>query len=206
MYHPDVAGAAGAAMTLRLNEAQRILLDPELRSRVDRPGSHSAGARQSATNTSQFTQGVPRTHEPLRTETAPTVVRQRQAVWEFLALSSITIIVASTVAVFAHTYPGMFGGLSARMIPPVVIALVWMAAGLSRVPRLAWVLLVMSMSLWPLATAGIWPITELVHTSPDWVWAALTASFISTIMLRVAAPRATRYRVRRTTTGRPYTA
>ena len=35
MYHPDAAGAAGAAMTLRLNEAQRVLLDPTLRRQLD---------------------------------------------------------------------------------------------------------------------------------------------------------------------------
>ena len=34
-YHPDVAGAAGAAMTLRLNDAQASLLDPTLRARLD---------------------------------------------------------------------------------------------------------------------------------------------------------------------------
>ena len=196
MYHPDVAGAAGAAMTLRLNEAQRVLLDPELRSRVERPGSHTAGARTSAPS-APFVRDSPKPYASFRPSARPTVVVQRNVAWETLAVASIVVILVSTIAVFALVYSTPITGLSPRMIPPIIIALVWMAAGLSHPPRFTRFLLGASMLLWPLAASGIWPITALVDASPEWVWASLTASFVSAIALRVAAPRVSRYRVMR---------
>lgn len=44
VYHPDVVGASGEAMTLRLNAAQRELLDPALRARYDRASRSHATA------------------------------------------------------------------------------------------------------------------------------------------------------------------
>jgi hypothetical protein len=207
MYHPDVAGAAGAAMTLRLNDAQRVLLDPELRSRVDRPGSHTAAPRRpSPDRNPSFARDFPRPDAASRPAGRSTVVEQRSIAWETLSIMSILVIVLSTIAVFAVTYAEPFGSISPRVIPPIIIALVWMTAGLSRPPRFAWFMLTVSMLLWPLAASGFWPISALVYASPEWVWALLTASFGSAILLRVAAPRVSRYRIRRTTTGRASTA
>ncbi|MBG6054792.1 hypothetical protein IWX81_001182 [Salinibacterium sp. CAN_S4] len=209
MYHPDVAGAAGAAMTLRLNEAQRVLLDPALRSRVDGPASHSASPHHpapTAERTSQFGRDVPRPSTPFRPASRATPVEHRSVVWDVLAIASISIIVLSTIAVFAVTYSVPFTGISARMLPPVIVAMLWIAAGLSRPPRIIWFLLGTSMLLWPLAASGIWPVTALVYSSPEWVWFALTASFFSAIALRVAAPRVSSYRTTRTATGRASTA
>ena len=44
IYHPDVAGSAGSAMTLRRNDAQASLLDPTLRARLDSQLRARAGA------------------------------------------------------------------------------------------------------------------------------------------------------------------
>ena len=209
MYHPDVAGAAGAAMTLRLNEAQRVLLDPDLRSRVDRPGSHSAAPRHpapTAERTPPFARDFPMPRTPFSPAGRASAATQRSIVWDILAIASISVIVLSTIAVFVVTYSVPLGGISARVLPPIIVAMLWIAAGLSRPPRITWFLLGTSMLLWPLAASGIWPITALVYSSPEWVWAALTASFVSAIVLRVAAPRVSRYRVRRAATGRASTA
>ncbi len=209
MYHPDVAGAAGAAMTIRLGDAQRVLLNPELRSRVDGPGFHSAAAGKPAPSTqraSQFAHDFSRPNPPFRPAGRASVVARRSAAWDILATSAIAVIVISTIAIFAFTYSGPIGGISPHQIPPVVIALVWMAAGLSRPPGFTWLLLGASMLLWPLAASGIWPITALVTASPEWVWATLTASFVSAIVLRVAAPRVSGHRVRRSSAGRASTA
>src|ERR1700712_1539651 len=46
IYHPDVAGDAGAAMTLRLNEAQDALLNPSSY-RASSAGSRSSNQRSS---------------------------------------------------------------------------------------------------------------------------------------------------------------
>jgi DnaJ domain len=205
MYHPDVAGSAGAAMTLRLNEAQRVLLDPDLRSRVDRPGSHSAASPSSGRGTS-FARDTPRSGPAPRPAGRTSVVEQRSIAWEGAAITAIAVIVLSTIAVFAHTYSQPVGGLTPRVIPPIVIALVWTAAGLGRPPRFAWFLLALSMLLWPLAASGVWPVTALVDASPEWIWVALTASFVSAVVLRVAAPRVSKYRFRRSTAGRASTA
>lgn len=199
IYHPDVAGAAGAAMTLRLNEAQRVLLDPDLRSRVDRPASHSTPRRPTAPthgSSGDFTRNFPKPRESYRASTRPNV--QRSAAWDALALASIATILFSTAAVFAFVYAAPVTSITPRVVPPIVIALVWMAAGLSRPPRFAFFLLGASMLLWPLAASGVWPFTSLVAASPAWVWALLTASFVSTIVLRIAPPRVTRYRRRST--------
>ena len=194
MYHPDVAGAAGAAMTLRLNDAQRVLLDPELRSRVDRPGSHSAAPFAKTDQTAHFARDFPKPTASYRPSARPAAVTQRNITRDTVAIVAIAVILVSTIAVFAFVYSAPVASITPRVIPPIVIALVWMAVGLSRPPRFTYPSLGASMLLWPLALSGAWPFTALVGASPTWVWATLTASFVAMIALRLAAPPVSRYR------------
>ncbi|MGV8895445.1 MAG: DnaJ domain-containing protein [Rhodoglobus sp.] len=196
IHHPNVAGVAGVAMTLRLDEAQRVLLDPELRSRFDRQGSRSGQ-----------TYSVPAALEPVgdappsfRRDTIhrpvgdSSLVVERSALWNTLAFLSIAVIVATTGGVLTTTYAGSMAEVSPRLIPPIILALVWAAARLSRPPRLVFGLLGVSVLFWPIAAAGVWPVTFIVSASPDWLWALLAASFVATIVLRIAGPRMTRFR------------
>ncbi|MGV8895446.1 MAG: J domain-containing protein [Rhodoglobus sp.] len=195
VYHPDVAGAAGTAMTLRLNEAQRVLLDPDLRSRVDRPASHSGQTRSTASAPRSTDQPARDFHReaPYRSARSP-AAEEHSIVWDILAISSITTILVTTIGILTTTYSGPLGEVSPRMVPPLIVALAWMAAGLSRPPRFIYFLFGSAMLLWPLGASGLSPFAFIVSASPDWVWAMLTASFVATIVLRVSAPRVTQLR------------
>ena len=129
---------------------------------------------------------------------APLVV-ERSAHWNALAVLSIAIIVATTIAVLVTTYSGSLAEVSPRLVPAVMLVLVWAAAGHPSRPTFS--LLGISMLFWPLAALGVWPLTTIVAASPEWLWALLTASFLATIVLRIAGPRMKWYR-----SGRPSTA
>jgi hypothetical protein len=195
IYHPDVAGAAGAAMTLRLNEAQAALLNPgAARSGSGRPSA----ARPSTRSTSRPSPNFQRewagaesgTHHARAHRTRPSAPNPRtSAEWMIVAIVAIAVIVVSTVTVLAFTYSGPIG-VTVRILPAIVMALVWMTGGLSRPPMITFLLLGFGILLWPLAASNVQPFDALATAIPTFVWVLLTLSFVAVIALRTAAPRA----------------
>ena len=191
MYHPDAAGAAGAAMTLRLNEAQRVLLDPTLRRQLDermRARLHpaTAGARSGpAPRRSFHPEPEPQRPAPAspRAETPPSPG------WTFAFFASALFIVVSTVVVIVFSYSGPLMLLTPRLIPAFVVALAWLVAGLSRPPKLFIAMLGMSALLWPVVESGIPYFDSLAYAVPGGMWALLTFVSVAVLVFRLSLRR-----------------
>ena len=184
MYHPDAAGAAGAAMTLRLNEAQRVLLDPTLRRQLDERLRllHPVGARR--TPTFSFEPESPRPPaQPQRAETPPSPG------WTFAFFASALFIVVSTVVVIVFSYSGPLMLLTPRLIPAFVIALAWLVAGLSRPPKFFIAMLGLSALLWPVVESGIPYFDSLAYAVPGGMWALLTFVSVAVLVFRLSLRR-----------------
>lgn len=210
VYHPDVVGASGEAMTLRLNAAQRELLDPVLRAQYDRarrshaaasPGpDRTADQRFGGDRQSGRDQPFERSEQPQWPPTAgPRTTGPRTAptgrwspvayrVWLVTMLASVAVIVASTAVVFAYSYAGPLTLTSPRAIPPLVIALAWLVGGLARPAKTFVALLAIGAALWPLAVFG--PFSLIGSLIPTGVLALLTLAGVAVVALRVSAPRA----------------
>ncbi len=201
LYHPDVSGAAGEGMTLRLNDAKRDLLDPTLRAQYDRLHVHTAtGARSSGKGAPGSGTGGSRVHDEWRSPIRPEATKRAPAngskvqygTWMFVALASIGTIMTITVIVFTWAYSGQLGLTTPRVVPPLVIAVAWLVGGLSRPSRLFVGLLVVGSMLWPLAAFGVAPFTLLSDTVPPVILAALSVLGIAVLALRISAPLACR--------------
>ena len=192
MYHPDAAGAAGAAMTLRLNEAQRVLLDPTLRRQLDermRARLQYSGARHAP-------QPAPARYAEAPREDAPPAARTPQPAqptvsfgWTFAFFASALFIVVSTVVVIVFSYSGPLMLLTPRLIPAFVIALAWLVAGLSRPPKFFIAMLGMSALLWPVVESGIPYFDSLAYAVPGGMWALLTFVSIAVLVFRLSLTR-----------------
>jgi hypothetical protein len=181
IYHPDVAGEAGIAMTRRLNDAQEALLNP------DAARAHTPPSRPSATRapSASFQREWAPPHR-----TRPTAPKKRtSAEWMIVAAIAVGVIVVSTIAVLAFTYSGPIG-FNVRVLPAVIMALVWLTGGLRKPPMAGFLLLGFGILIWPLSAAGVEPLTIFASTIPAYVWVLLTVSFAAVIALRTAAPRA----------------
>ncbi len=203
IYHPDVAGAAGAAMTLRLNDAQAALLDPTLRARLDsRLGAHSRSApayagRPDAGSASysgsarssysadrpfaRWTQPTPSTPRPSAIASNPTLVIA------FAVAAAVIVVVSIIVLVFS--YSGTVGLLSPRTIPAYLIAVAWLVGGLSNPPKIFVVVLGFGAAVWPLTALRVGPFASLADTVPSGIWMLLTVLAASVLVLRLAASR-----------------
>ncbi len=201
LYHPDVSGAAGEAMTLRLNEAKRDLLDPALRAQYDRThlyagvGVRASASRSSAgPTTSEFR--VPDDWRPPPRPAGPTVSastnRSRYRAWMTVSVLSVAAIVTITAVVFAWSYSGPLGLTTPRVIPPLVIAVGWIVGGFSRPSKFFVAVLGFGSALWPLVALGVSPFSMLSDSIPPVILAALTMLGISVLALRISAPLATR--------------
>jgi hypothetical protein len=201
IYHPDVAGDAGAAMTLRLNEAQDALLNPGSY-RASSAGSRSSNQRGPGSQRSSGSQGSTSYSSAPRSssanfqrewapphQTRPARSPRTSAEWMVVALVSIGVIVVATIGVLGYTYSGPIG-LSVRIVPAIIMALVWMTAGLSKPPMATFLLLGLGVLLWPLSAASVGPLGVLSSAIPPVVWVAIALSFVAMIMVRTAAPRA----------------
>jgi hypothetical protein len=205
LYHPDVVGAAGEAMTLRLNDAQHDLLDPAARARYDRGFATAGSSRRSSApspapawrqQSSRYPSPRvrddwrPRPDAPRRPPTAGDVLLHR--LWMGVAVASIATIIAVTAIVFAWSYAGPLTLTTARVIPPLVVAVAWLVGGLSRPSMLFVALLVIGAALWPLSLFGVPPFSWLADAVPSAMLAALSLIAIAVLALRVSAPLATR--------------
>lgn len=198
IYHPDVAGAAGEGMTLRLNTAQRELLDPSLRAQYDRRMMYATvGGGAGQQHTAEETHWRPATAPPRGTpdgrshgRRVPSVSPLRFRIWSGVAVASIGAILAVTAIVFAYCYSGPLNLTTPRVIPPLVIAVVWIVGGLSRPSKLFVALLVVGAALWPLSAFGVAPFSLLGETVPAVVLALLTFAAAAAVALRISAPRA----------------
>jgi hypothetical protein len=207
VYHPDVTNEAGASMTRRLNEAQRELLDPSLRSEYDRSllanampwgqrtYGHSHGTRtQERTHTSER----PRTEWKPQQSWQPPAARTarsapwsaaRAGVWGTLAFGSIAAILACTVVVFAACYAGPLTLATPRVLPPLVIAIAWLVAGLPKTSKFLVALLTIGAGLWPLSAFGVAPFSWLGAALAPTVLPLLTLLAVAVLVFRLAAPR-----------------
>lgn len=194
IYHPDVAGTAGAGMTLRLNTAQRELLDPSLRAQYDRRTVHATvGGRDAQPRPTQPAQWRPTsTSRPSGPDTHPATNGSslRFRFWTGAAVASIGTILAVTAVIFAYCYSGPLSLTTPRVIPPLVIADVWIVGALSRPSTLFVALLVIGAALWPLSALGIAPFSLLADSIPTVVLALLTVAAVAAVTLRISAPRA----------------
>ena len=199
VYHPDVASEAGEAMTLRLNDAQRVLLDDTLRAQYDRT-IRAPGAAQHRTGRMPDSQPrAPRPNTEWRPTPSPTESPRRQAsvawspagyaVWMSVMVLSVTTILIATGVVFALCYTGPFTLFSPRIVPPIVVGIAWLVAGITRPSKLLIALMVIGAGLWPLAAAGVEPFTMLLELSSP-VLPGLTIIAIAVVVFRTAAPRA----------------
>jgi hypothetical protein len=190
LYHPDVSGAAGEAMTLRLNDAKRDLLDPALRAHYDRTHLYAGVGAHTA---------VPRIRDDWRPppRPAPPTVsvatnRARYRAWMTVSVVSIAMIVTITIVVFAWSYSGPLGLTTPRVIPPLVIAVGWLVGGFSQPPKFFVAVLAFGTLLWPLVAFGVSPFSVLSDSIPALILAALTMLGIAVVALRISAPVATR--------------
>jgi hypothetical protein len=201
LYHPDVSGAAGEAMTLRLNEAKRDLLDPALRAQYDRAHLYAgAGVRGGASRSPAApTTSESRVHDDWRPPTraagprvSASTNRARYRAWMIVSVASIAAIVTITAVVFAWSYSGPLGLTTPRVIPPLVIAVGWIVGGFTRPSRFFVAMLAFGSVLWPLVAMGVTPFSVLSDSIPPVILAALTMLGISVLALRISAPLATR--------------
>lgn len=207
LYHPDVSGTAGEAMTLRLNDAKRDLLDPELRARYDRAHLTAGLGVRTGEPRSPAGSNPPgqRVHDDWRpapraensTASAATN-RLRYRAWMSVSITSIAAIVTITAVVFAWSYSGPLGLTTFRVVPPLVIAVGWLVGGFSRPSGFLVAVLAFGSVLWPLVAFGVSPFSLLSDSIPPVILAALTLLGIAVLALRISAPLATRlshYRV-----------
>lgn len=207
IYHPDVANAAGAAMTLRLNDAQRELLDPSLRAQYDRvlqaQSRHAQQTRPSRMPDANYR--APRQNtdwQPPPPQAAPAASSvpwnpARYGAWMTVMIAAMTTVLIATGVVFAICYSGPLTIFTPRLLPPIVIAIAWLVGGLNKPPKLLIALMVIGASLWPLAAAGVEPF-NLLNELPAAVLPCLTITAVAIVVFRIAAPRAsTQSRVRR---------
>ncbi|QNE47557.1 J domain-containing protein [Glaciihabitans sp. INWT7] len=201
LYHPDVSGAAGEAMTLRLNEAKRDLLDPALRAQYDRAHLYAgagarAGATRSAAGPTASKSRINDDWRPPPRAAGPTVPastnRARYRAWMTVSVASIAAIVTITAVVFAWSYSGPLGLTTPRVIPPLVIAVGWIVGGFSRPSRFFVAMLAFGSALWPLVALGVTPFSMLSDSIPPVILAALTMLGIAVLALRISAPLVTR--------------
>jgi hypothetical protein len=198
IYHPDVAGAAGAAMTLRLNDAQASLLDPTLRARLDSQLRARAGAAQQyagAGRSGSYSYAAPSYSAPSYSAPSysapsysPAAAPDRPA-WLVAFGLSAAIIVAATVTVLAFSYSGTVGLLSPRTIPAYFIAVAWLVGGLSNPPKIFVPVLAFGAALWPLTTLKVGPFAALADAVPSGIWMLLTLVAVAVLVLRLAASR-----------------
>ena len=199
LYHPDVSGAAGEAMTLRLNEARRELLDPESRARYDR--THLCAGVGARTPTSRQ---EPRVHDDWRPaprqQPAPATIITasfRYRAWMVIAVGSVAVIIALTLVVFAWSYSGPLALTTPRVVPPLVISVGWVVGGFSHPSKFFVGLLILGSALWPLTAFGVAPFALLSEAIPPEILAALTLFGFAVLALRISAPlvnRLSRYR------------
>ncbi len=190
LYHPDVSGAAGEAMTLRLNEARGDLLDPARRAQYDRSHGYAGAGGHSRTSRPE-----PRMHDDWRpgsrqqSPTAPaTNASFRYRAWMVIAVGSVAAVIALTVIVFAWSYSGPLAFTTPRVVPPLVIAVGWIVGGFSRPSRLFVALLILGSALWPLAAFGVAPFALLSDAVPPEILVALTLFGCAVLALRISAP------------------
>ncbi len=196
MYHPDAAGAAGAAMTLRLNEAQRVLLDPTLRRQLDdrmqvRLHPAAAGARRASApyGAPPHFDHAPRPREDAAQSARPHPEPAPSAGWTFAFFASALFIVVSTVVVIVFSYSGPLMLLTPRLIPAFVVALAWLVAGLARPPKFFVAMLGMSALLWPVVESGIPYFDSLAYAVPGGMWALLTFLSVAVLIFRLSLTR-----------------
>lgn len=196
IYHPDVAGAAGAAMTLRLNDAQAALLDPTLRARLDSQLRARAGAAREyagAGRSGSYSYAAPSYSAPShRSYSAPPyspAAAPDSPAWLVAFGLSAAIIVAATVTVLAFSYSGIVGLLSPRTIPAYFIAVAWLVGGLSNPPKIFVPVLAFGAALWPLTTLKVGPFAALADAVPSGIWMLLTLVAVAVVVLRLAASR-----------------
>ncbi len=195
IYHPDVAGAAGAAMTLRLNEAQNVLLDPKLRAQFDARTRRSTPVpRGSATQPAYAA-----TFRTKRQSASPTAQARAAASTEDHGLPWLVtfglaagLIVVATIVVFVFSYSGPLTLTTPRVIPPVVIAVAWLVGGFSRPPKVFAALLAFGATLWPLSIARIGPFSALSDAVPGSIWMLLSVVALAVLALRLSTARLAR--------------
>src|ERR1700712_499315 len=115
IYHPDVAGAAGAAMTLRLNEAQDALLNPNSFKPTYRPTTPTAKPSPTRAPSASFQREWASPHK-----TRPVRKTRSNGEWMIVAIAAVAVIVVSTIVVLAFTYSGPIG-FSVRVLPAILI-------------------------------------------------------------------------------------
>lgn len=187
VYHPDLASDAGAAMTRRLNEAQHLLLNPVLRADYDRR-LHLRPERQAwrPTQQAQPTQ-QPQPTSPAQRRWNPLLLGG----WAIAMMASLVTIAVATVVVFVSCYAGPLTLSTPRIIPPLVIAVGWLVAGMPRVSKLLVVLLVAGSLLWPVSALGVQPFALLGASLSPATLPLVTLCALAVAALRVSAPRFT---------------
>jgi hypothetical protein len=188
IYHPDVAGAAGAAMTLRLNEAQNALLDPALRAQFDeRMRARRQTPRPSAGYAAYATS---RTEWKPETATAtPARATGGSSFWLLAFVVAAGLIIVATIVVFVFCYSSPLSLNTPRVIPALVIAVAWLVGGFSRPPKIFVALLAIGAMLWPLSASGVGPFSALSDAVPGFIWMLLSAVAIAVFVLRLSASR-----------------
>jgi hypothetical protein len=187
VYHPDVASDAGTAMTRRLNEAQRLLLSPALRADYDRQLHLRPAPERQPQQTSR---PAPRQAQPAQ-QAQPAWNPLLLGGWAVTMMASLLTITIATVVVFVSCYAGPLTLSTPRIIPPLVIAVGWLVAGMPRTSKLLVVLLIAGSLLWPVSALGVPPFSLLATSLSPAVLPLVTLCALAVAVLRVSAPRFT---------------
>jgi hypothetical protein len=193
IYHPDVAGAAGAAMTLRLNEAQNALLDPALRAQFDaRMRAPRQATRPSAGHAAYATFRTEwKTETPLPAR-ASASTEDGALPWLVAFGVAAGLIVVATIVVLVFCYSGPLSLTTPRVIPPLVIAVAWLAGALHHPPKILVALLAFGAMLWPLSAGRFGSFSMLSDAVPGSIWMLLTIVALAVLVLRLSASRLVR--------------
>ena len=171
-------------MTLRLNEAQDALLNPNSFKPTYRPTTPTAKPSPTRAPSASFQREWASPHK-----TRPVRKTRSNGEWMIVAIAAVAVIVVSTIVVLAFTYSGPIG-FSVRVLPAILIALVWTTAGLQKPPMATFLLLGLGVLLWPLSAASVAPFSVFATAIPTPIWCIVTVAFVAMIVLRTASSRA----------------
>jgi molecular chaperone DnaJ len=202
-HHPDLAGGAGQAITLRLNAAKHTLLDTERRANYDRElwrgataASMQAGGRPAsrgdAARPTSATGRMPASPKNARTRPRRSERRQPAGhpVWTLLSVGAIVGLVMATAIIFIVCYRAPFALDSPRLVPLIGVAVAWVNLGMRKPPLMIRLAVLGSGLLLPLFAAGLGVASRLADAVSPLVLVALFAASLAVAVARFSSRRA----------------
>ncbi|CAN5399952.1 hypothetical protein BH09ACT1_BH09ACT1_16990 [soil metagenome] len=202
MHHPDLAGGAGEAVTLRLNAAKYTLLDTERRAIYDQalwrgakaaspqaPERPAPGAPPTRPSPATGRRPAPPSTPRVRDHRSVSRERGSHPAWAFLSLGALVAMVTATTIIFAACYRAPFALDNPRLVPLIGIALAWLDFGMRKPPVLVRLAVLGSGLLLPLFAARIPVAVSLADAVSPLVLVALSVASLAVGVSRFSSRR-----------------